>query len=106
MQENLLLYDKLVKMELASNELGNICLYKTCLNGIVTDYILNFSRIVTDLNVIVNEIHDLVEQLFKSFDGARVKARMVAQVSYYHVNENNERGEIRSYHFPSYPAIV
>ena len=91
-------------MALVSNDFGEICLYHACLNGVVTDYILNFSHTVSDLNVVVNDIYDLVEKLFETYNGALVKARMVAKVSYLHVNEGSNEQELRYYHFPSFSA--
>lgn len=91
-------------MALVSNDFGEICLYHACLNGVVKDYILKFSRSVTDLTIVVNDIYELIQKLFETYNGASIKARMVAKVSYLHVNEGSNQQELRYYHFPSYTA--
>ena len=91
-------------MALVSNDFGEICLYQTSLKGVVDDYIFKFSHNVTDLHVVVNDIKSLLEKLFEYLNDTSIKARMIAKVSYLHVNENSEEQDLRYYHFPSYSA--
>lgn len=86
------------------NSLGCLCHHKTSHKGNVEDFVINFNETQSNIEDIVWETVDLIQQLIASFNGKRVKARLVAKINFTHVNPVNENETNRFYHFPSYQA--
>ena len=86
------------------NVLGCLCHHKTSLNDVVQDFILKFNAKQSNIDDIVLETVDLIQQLIASFNGKRVKARLIAKVNFTHLNPVINDETNRYYHFPSYQA--
>lgn len=82
--------------------LGCLCHHKASHRGVVQDFIINFNATQSNIEDILWETVELIQQLIYSFNGNRVKARLIAKVNFTHLNPVNENETIRYYHFPSY----
>ena len=85
-----------------SNEFGTICFHKTSLKGTVKDYVISFSENNAVIDLIIDKTFDLAKHLFKKYETKNVKARIIAKVNYFHLNDQQEIISKRSYHFTSY----
>lgn len=94
------------KMSVVANDYGKINLSKSGFNGILRDYTLKFNEKEMNIDLVLNESLELIQQLFQMLQhpNKRIKARLIANVSYYHVDGVNKIIEERTYHFPSYSA--
>lgn len=93
---------------LFDNDLIEICNYKSSLNGLAQDFIINLKEISNDLTYICTESREIIEKLFKylNFEDNIIRARLVADIEYVHVNNTNEVIEYRNYHFPSLKSEI
>ena len=87
-------------MSLASNDFGNVSLYKSSFHKRVLDYQIVFKNVEVDFSLLVNKTFDLFLEVLESNKGDRILARLVAKVNFIHVNTDG-REEERSYHFSS-----
>ena len=90
-------------MEKYSNEHADLCFYKSSLKGAVQDYVISFREQEKAIEPIIDKTLTLVKQLFDKFKDKYVKARLIAKINYFHVNDK-DTVDIQSYHFPSYRA--
>lgn len=85
---------------------GNDCaylkFYKQCLKGIIQDYQISFYNEQKDLEFVMNETFTLFQQLVSTFPDVKLRARLVAKVNFFHMNNETHETEERSYHFSSY----
>lgn len=85
-----------------SNQFGGINYHKSSLRGAVIDYIITFNEHQNDLQAIIQKTHEIFQELFKYYDGKRIKARLVAKVNYIRsTSKNDEDNSMLSIHFPS-----
>lgn len=85
-----------------SNNFGDLTFYKSSLKGTVQDFVVSFNDNFTDIESIIDETFELVKHLFDKF--IDFKARLIAKVNYFHLNEYQKIISERSYHFPSYQS--
>ena len=94
---------KKLMMDSISNDIGELCHYKTSLRGLVEDYIITFNELQCQIDCIVNLTYDLFEKLVSEYRKRHsfLKCRIVAKVNFIHVNEVTNTQTERSYYFAS-----
>lgn len=85
-----------------SNDCAYLNFHKQSLKGRVQDYVISFYNNPNNFYSILNETNFLFQKLIEKFSSKRILARLVAQVTFTHINDTTENTEERSYHFPSY----
>lgn len=85
-----------------TNEFGELCFYQQSLRGKVQDYIINFDEKEFDIEAMVYKTYDLFQTLLQHFNNRYVKARLIAQVNFFRMNEQHEVIGNEDYHFASY----
>ena len=87
-----------------SNDFANINHYKTSIKGRVQDFIIKFNEMQYSIENVVGITSHLFQCLISSFDGKRIKARLIAKVNFTQINPSTGEDDDRSYYFPSYSA--
>ena len=85
-----------------SNASGKLCFHRQSLRGRVQDYVISFEDEVHDIELVLNKTLDLFQKLMNKFEDYDVKARLIAQVNYFRLNDQHEEVGQEDYHFASY----
>ena len=66
-------------------------------------YSITFHEELCDIGAVLNKTYDIFQQrMTKLQEDYHVKVRLVAQVSYHHLNDKHEIVDEKKYHFTSY----
>ena len=84
------------------NDFCTLTFYSHSVRGVVQDYIISFHEKVEDIESVLEKTYEVFEQLMEKFSDKTLKARLIAQVHYHHMNEKNEVVGDVDYHFASY----
>ena len=85
-----------------SNEFGGINYHKSSLRGAVIDYIIFFNERQADLQIIIQKTYEIFQEIFKYYEGKRIKARLIVKVNYIRPSKSNDEDTTKlAIHFPS-----
>ena len=89
-------------MEPITCDSGILCFHKKSLRGMCCDYKLSFYEKQLEPTDVIETVTVLLQYLFHTLRGQRIRGRLIAAVKYIHVNEMQEKLSERVYYFPSY----
>lgn len=84
-----------------ANDFCNLTFHRQSIKGLIRDYIISFNEDETDLELVIGKTLDVFVQLMERFKENRVKARIIAEIEFARVNNENE---VATFHFASYQA--
>ena len=89
-----------------SNKFCTLRFHRESMRGLVQDYVIDFKELECDIEACVDMTSDLFVELMKHFEEDLVKARLIAEVNYLRMDDDDGNSdtedESENYHFTSY----
>lgn len=86
---------------IASNDVADVCEYKTSLKGMFTDYIVTYHRDEMDIVFVLNSTYELFLSIIGLYNKHDVAGRLVAKVNFLQLNQETNEETVYPFHFTS-----